>query len=411
MAPTCLQSVCNEGQFIGPIGQCVVVEQEAGAACEDGMFCTTIDTCDGMGTCVGGPANDCGMEPPQCQQVSCDETSDSCTMTPGPNGSFCTPTDLCLVNATCLNGSCSGGTPKDCFFAPVPNECHVAVCDPADGQCKPEPDPTMVGQVCQDNSDLCTVNKTCDAQGNCLGGQPKDCSAFTMGCNVGTCDVATGQCFGSPVNDGDPCDDLNACTAGEICSNGNCGGGTPIVQCIGGDLCCPMGCTQATDVDCSCNVNLATNATAAVNPGGGSTPPYVPAVMNNGNTENCNEWAWMSNTPPGIGLGWASLTWPSVQTVGSMFIDGEHATQPACGTQSRDIASATVQYMDANNNWITAGTISGQENYMFVFPQAVQAKGVRVWDVLSSGPPGNGNTMIHEWYIWPGSNCPTPMPN
>jgi hypothetical protein len=408
MAPTCLKSVCNQGMYPGPVGSCVVVDDDMGTACEDDLFCTAGDTCNGMGDCIGGPANDCGMTADQCEQVQCNEASQSCSLVPSMNGSFCTPTDLCLVNATCLNGLCAGGQQKDCFFAPVPNECFVAVCDPADGQCKPEPGPG--GNPCTDQSDLCTVNKICDNMGNCMGGTPKDCSAFTVGCNIGQCDAMTGNCFGMPINNGDPCDDLNACSSGEVCNNGQCNGGTPIVACTGGDLCCPPGCTQANDVDCSCNVNLATGATPAVNPGGGSSPPYTPSVMNNGLPENCGEWAWMANTPPGVGLGWASLTWPAVQTVGSMFIDAEHATQPACGTQGRDIASATVQYMDANNQWVSVGMISGQENYMFVFPAPVQAKGVRLWDVLSS-PQGNGNTMIHEWYVWPGSNCPTPMPN
>jgi len=186
-----------------------------------------------------------------------------------------------------------------------------------------------------------------------------------------------------------------------------CTGGTPITQCIANDGCCPSGCNQSTDADCSCNVNLALTATAAVNPGGGSSPPYDPPVMNNGVGENCNEWAWMAN---GTAIaGWATLTWNSVVTVGSMFIDSEHGSMPACFTSGRDIASAEVQYMDVNNNWVSAGNISGAENYMFTFPTPVQAKAVRLWNVFSS--PGNGNTMIHEWYVWPGSNCPTPTPN
>jgi hypothetical protein len=251
-APPCLQSVCNEGQYMGPVFSCVVVEQEAGAPCEDGQFCTTADSCDGMGNCVGGPANDCGMEPPQCQVVSCDEDADSCTLGAGQNGTFCTPTDLCLVNATCVNGSCSGGTPKDCFFAPVPNECWVAVCNPQNGQCEPEPDTNALGAPCVDASDPCVVNHACDGMGNCIGGEPKDCSAFTMGCTVGTCDPLNGNCFGQAGNNGDPCDDLDACTSGETCSNAVCGGGMPVSQCIANDGCCPQGCTDITDADCAC---------------------------------------------------------------------------------------------------------------------------------------------------------------
>jgi hypothetical protein len=265
MAPTCLKSVCNEGQYLGPVGSCVVVDDDAGASCDDGLFCTTSDTCNGMGDCVGGPANDCGMDPEQCQQVQCNESSQNCSLVPSMNGTFCTPTDLCLVNATCQGGSCSGGTPKDCFFAPVPNECYVAVCDPADGQCKPQIGPG--GNPCTDASDLCTVNKVCDNMGNCMGGSPKNCSAFTMGCNVGMCDTMTGNCFGQPVNDGDPCDDLDYCTTGELCSMGNCSGGVPIVACVSGDNCCPPGCDDPLDMDCAAPLPC-TTGNFGVDPGG-----------------------------------------------------------------------------------------------------------------------------------------------
>jgi hypothetical protein len=51
---------------------------------------------------------------------------------------------------------------------------------------------------------------------------------------------------------GDPCDDLNGCTSGEICQNGQCLGGSPVTQCINNDGCCPTNCTAQTDLDCGC---------------------------------------------------------------------------------------------------------------------------------------------------------------
>jgi hypothetical protein len=242
----CTVSICNEQTMM-----CEIVNDEDGAPCDDGMFCTANDACV-AGDCTPGPANDCGMSPPECNTVQCNEGTQSCALVPAANGQFCTPTDLCLVNATCVNGSCSGGMPKDCFFAPVPNECHVAVCNPANGQCEPEPNPQAAGLPCVDMSDLCTVGHVCDTMGNCQGGQPKDCSAFTMGCVVGTCDPMNGNCFGQPVMNGGLCDDLNDCTSGEVCTNGNCGGGVAIVQCVNADSCCPANCTPVNDSDCAC---------------------------------------------------------------------------------------------------------------------------------------------------------------
>lgn len=252
--PDCNVAVCNEGQYMGTVGQCVVVPDENGTACEDGLFCTVNDACQD-GVCVGGPENDCGLDPAPCQIPTCDEASQTCSTTPAGNGDPCTSDDLCEVNATCQNGLCVGQI-KDCFFSPVPNECHVSVCDPADGMCKPEPGNEGLG--CTDSNDLCTVGKTCSA-GSCVGGAPMDCSALTMGCFDGVCDPMTGQCVQQPIppgqmcqsaaddcnigicdmngscnpvpaNEGGACEDGNSCTAGETCTMGVCGGGSMVPQ-------------------------------------------------------------------------------------------------------------------------------------------------------------------------------------
>ena len=54
---------------------------------------------------------------------------------------------------------------------------------------------------------------------------------------------------------GQMCDDLDACTTGEICQQGNCSGGQPVTQCIDGDNCCPANCGELTDKDCACSVD------------------------------------------------------------------------------------------------------------------------------------------------------------
>lgn len=241
----CTEAVCNESS-----GNCEVVDSNAGAACDDDSFCTVADVCDGAGTCVPGPPNDCGMTAGACQQVACDETSATCSIVAGPNGQPCTSTNLCLLNASCLNGTCSGGLLKDCAFSPVPNECHESVCDPQTGQCVAQPDPSAQGQACTDPSAPCTVSKTCDNAGNCIGGQPKDCSAFNAMCFLGQCNTANGQCYAQPVLG--PCDDQNPCTTGESCQAGMCGNGTPVTTCsLTPDGCCPPGCNPTNDAECT----------------------------------------------------------------------------------------------------------------------------------------------------------------
>jgi hypothetical protein len=252
----CLKSVCNEGQYLGPIGVCTVVYDDPGVPCDDGAYCTTEDTCDGAGKCVGGPANDCGMIPGECQQVYCDELTKSCGTEPADNGTSCNAVnDLCQINGACQNGKCVG-EPRDCSFSPLA-ECNVVACNPATGECEGAPDTSKDGTKCTLGGDLCEVNKVC-SNGTC-GGVPKDCSGATVGCNVGVCDPASGSCLTQTVpvggecfagidqchvgvcdataacvakqaDDGTPCNDNNLCTTGDVCTAGVCGG-TAVTGC------------------------------------------------------------------------------------------------------------------------------------------------------------------------------------
>jgi hypothetical protein len=246
-APQCHIAVCNEAS-----GVCEIVPGEDASPCEDGLFCTSGDICND-GVCINGPPNDCGMEPAQCNLVGCNEDTDSCVMTPAANGTSCTSANLCLLGATCQNGLCAGGTIDDCFLAPVPNVCHSAVCNPDTGECEAMPDPGLDNTPCSDPAQLCTVNMACN-NGTCDGGVPKDCSGLSVGCNTGSCNMATGACIATPIPDGSGCNDGNSCTSGELCSLGSCSGGTPITACTNADQCCPAGCTELNDDDCGNDV-------------------------------------------------------------------------------------------------------------------------------------------------------------
>jgi len=408
--PDCSVAVCNEGQYTGTVGECVVVPADDGTACEDGNFCTVGDACvDGV--CTGGGQNDCGMDPPPCQVVTCDESSDSCSTAPGMNGDPCQdPANLCMVNMACQNGVCTGGQLNDCFFAPVPDpaECHVSVCNPTNGMC--EPQPGNDGASCTDITDLCTVNKTCNA-GMCEGGTAKDCSNLTQGCNLGICDVATGQCTTQAVMNGDPCDDLDTCTMGETCNAGMCTGGTAITQCINADGCCPMGCTDASDDDCSCNVNLAASATPTTN--GGGSGGYGPTSLNNGvdqagcQMSGCSGcFTWITNSTSAGGA-YIQYDWSSPVQIGSMFLDVNTCNVDGCSNMGRGLASGNVQYWDGAN-WITAGTISNNTtDVAMTFSPKLNTTKLRVFDMTAPSNCGtqSSNTLIYEWYVWPGSGC------
>ena len=281
----CLEAACNE-----TTSMCEVVFVTAGTECDDGLYCTNGDSCQ-EGVCEGGPPNDCGDSAPDCNSIVCDEASRSCGVVPADEGTTCQLADLCVAGSTCQAGVCSGGAANDCFFTPVPNDCHVAVCNPVDGMCVAYPGND--GSACVDTAALCDVGKTCSL-GNCIGGAPLDCSALTQGCFDGVCDAASGTCTtsavmagqqcaaatdecnigicdnmtncnGQPANEGGACD-TDGCFVGQSCNTGSCQGGSEITTCINNDGCCPAICDLSNDDDCGCDFALISGETQLADP-------------------------------------------------------------------------------------------------------------------------------------------------
>ncbi len=332
--------VCQVAQYNAQSGQCEVVADVDGTACDDGVFCTVDDACV-AGLCQAGPPNDCGMTPLQCTGIVCDEQSQTCSTSPAQNGDPCQdPNDLCIAGATCMNGLCTGGTPEDCFFSPVPDDCHVSECNPQNGQC--EPVVGNEGGPCSDPNDLCTVSKTC-AAGVCQGGQPKDCSQLTLDCVLGVCDVNSGQCTTQALNNGDPCDDLDGCTTGELCTNGQCIGGTPIVQCINNDNCCPSNCNENNDQDCAREEYLGTFPQGTVSYTAQQCVDYTTFV--------------------------AQLTgsFSAVQIKGSLDQVGTTCSTPSMATQLCNAlnTSTTVAGLSCNGRFWNVGDCSNASNQPF----------------------------------------------
>ncbi|MBW2455436.1 MAG: hypothetical protein JRI68_13030 [Deltaproteobacteria bacterium] len=334
-APVCQVAQCN-----AQTGQCEVVAESDGTTCDDGVFCTVNDGCL-AGVCTGGPENDCGITAPQCTEVTCDEQSQACNTTAAQNGDPCQdPNDLCMMGATCMNGLCAGGTPEDCFFSPVPDDCHVAECNPQTGQCEP-----VVGNEgggCADPNDLCTVGKLCTA-GVCGGGQPKDCSNLTQGCVMGVCDVNTGICGTQQVGQGQPCDDLDGCTTGELCNNGQCTGGTPIVQCINNDNCCPSNCNENNDQDCAKEEYFGTFPSGTVS--------YT--------AQQCVDYTTF--------VGQLTGAFTAVQIKGSLDPTGATCNNPAMATQLCNAlnTSTLVSGLSCNGRTWNVGDCSNQTNQPF----------------------------------------------
>ncbi len=211
---------CDDGNLVdGDCCSSTCVLEPAGSPCDDGNPCTINETCDGAGTCGGATVLEGGP---------CDD------------GNLCTGADACNAFGTCIGVPivlCNDGNP-----------CTDDVCDPATGTCQ-----NPFNRAPCDDGDLCTLNDICNGAGVCVGGPPPDCNDMNP-CTDDLCDPAVGCVH---VDNADPCDDGNACTQGETCSAGTCGGGVPL-DCDDGNVCTAdscdvlLGCVH-TDITASCD--------------------------------------------------------------------------------------------------------------------------------------------------------------
>lgn len=220
-APACQVPVrCDE-----ELDLCVTTDAPFGTTCDDGFFCTEFDTCDSFGTCQG-TTRDCTTGVPQCQVAAgCDETADTCLTANALSGTFCDDTLFCTVSDQCDGlGACTG-TARDCSAGAL--ECEVGTCDEVFDSCQISDAP--LGTTCEDGL-FCTESDTCDAFGTCVGGAEPDCSGVADQCTVGVCSESVSSFTCEPVS-ADPgltCDDGDAGTINDQCDGfGTCEGVLP----------------------------------------------------------------------------------------------------------------------------------------------------------------------------------------
>jgi hypothetical protein len=262
----CGAGVCSNGMCTK-----LADASKEGLACDDGLFCTVTDVCTagacvgatkpcpdatgssssssgsggGGGTGGGGGAGGGGPTVDTCHVWACVEASKQCEIVLGAVGSACDDGEPCTSNEKCAaDGSCGNGVPTDCSAidgecamgecklgvgcAPKPlseglpcnalNPCATSVC--AAGKCNIVT-ATNTGTACDDGL-YCTKSDTCLPSGICGG--PPTCNNPTP-CIVSTCDEAADKCVLDPKANGEPCA-TTACSAGQTCDNGICGGGT-----------------------------------------------------------------------------------------------------------------------------------------------------------------------------------------
>ncbi len=234
-------SECDDGQFCngtetcGADGNCVRGEvpecddgvdctddscdNEAGAClnepnhdnCDNDSFCDGMETCDAVSDCQ--PGNDPCDDGVDCTDDSCDEGDDSCENLADDdycdNGLFCDGVETCDAESDCQTGNdpCDDGV-----------GCTNDSCNENTDGCQNEPDDDNC-----DNGLFCDGEETCDAVSDCQAGvDPCD---DVNPCTDDSCDEATDGCHNDANTD--DCEDGNACTVGDACSDGSCIPGPP----------------------------------------------------------------------------------------------------------------------------------------------------------------------------------------
>ena len=177
-ATECEEGVCTDQ---GPA--------DPNTPCDDGLFCTVDEKCNGAGVCQGGTANTCDDQRP-CTTDSCDETFGVCVHDINAG--------TCLINDQCNNAG--NDNPA--------NECEI--CDPAVSQT--DWTPAAAGTPCGDDTDdQCRNPDECDGLGSCDPSDEPDGTA----CDDGLFCNENEECLAGVCGGGNPfdCDDAVACTA------------------------------------------------------------------------------------------------------------------------------------------------------------------------------------------------------
>lgn len=252
-------NTCTVDSCVG--GGCEHVLLKSGETCDDGSECNGEGLCD-QGVCIPGGLAVC----PCAADADCESFED---------GNVCNGTLICAADGQCaLDLATVVACPSDIAG------CSTGSCDPLTGGCQ-----SLLlsnGAGC-DDGDICTIGDACQA-GVCVA-LPVGCEDGDP-CTLDACDAYFGcvhSATGGPCDDGDPCTvdtscsdgvcvgSTNLCDDGIFCTNDGCQDGlgcinvpkSPLIKCEDNNACtvldkCSQGtcqgqnvCGCATDVDCA----------------------------------------------------------------------------------------------------------------------------------------------------------------
>ncbi len=284
--PDCDDGVsCTVDQCDLDLDACV--HDPVDALCDDGSFCTGVETCDALRDCQPGTPPDCddGVD---CTIDSCDPATGACTHEPDDrrcdNGVFCDGAETCSA----VRG-CQPGPRPDCDDGV---SCTADECDPAIDACVHRVDHAFC-----DDGVFCNGVEACDPLNDCQPGTPPDCDDG-VACTVDACDQRLDQCVHAP--DDRACDNGVFCDGAETCD--------AVAGCMSGtDPCSGQFCRESdeqcvecrNDADCDdgdfCNGAETCDKDGSCRDG---TPPCPPGLVCNPGARQCEGRAFALDIKP-----------------------------------------------------------------------------------------------------------------
>jgi hypothetical protein len=157
----CSPDPCNQGNVCSPEActadpndNSAICTADPGSAAGNACSPPAGGTCDGQGSCVACTQNSQCEDNNACTDNAC--VAGACVFTPDDSNTCSTGGLPGTCNAGTCEGLCTGVTCTNTV------ECVTNVCDPADGQCKPQNDGINTG------CDLGGSPGVCDGQGTCV---------------------------------------------------------------------------------------------------------------------------------------------------------------------------------------------------------------------------------------------------
>ncbi|MET0343909.1 MAG: OmpA family protein [Polyangiales bacterium] len=230
--------------------------KSAGTSCEDGQFCTTGETCNALGLCLGGAPRTCN-DGAACTTDICDETADRCVssiMAGCVVDGACVaagvddPTNPCrscnpAVSAFGFTSKSSGVSCTDGLFCTNGDTCNgLGACAGTLGGCGAATGGGTCASFCDEANDACrTGGAGCAIANTCVSGGTDNPDNPCQ-----TCDPLRSATGWSPKSVGQPCNDGQFCTVNEVCgADGVCAGATN--GCSDGLACTNDACNEQSD--------------------------------------------------------------------------------------------------------------------------------------------------------------------